>query len=676
MKIPRHILQAELAAEKSDNGERIANLKWYTGATVRRLSWDGTYYLTLSMEPSHVRMDRLKSGKAPLLNSHSDYNLSDVIGVIESADLKGDARVRFSNRDEVTPIWQDVQDGILRNASVGAAIYKLKDITEKSDEDGKEQPKSYLATDWEPMEVSLVPIGADANAGFKFNDEALFTEPEIVSESDNARAATPARIDTGALQMENTPTNAGDATRTDEQILQESAEEERQRLIEAGRARERARVQAITETVKVLRLPMSFAETHIKEGTEIDAFRKLAIDKKAQAPEPIVKVQAGVGAITSGDNEETEMRRAGITGALLERFEPGCWKFNERTMSFDYSRERNQKLFEGSRPYVGLSLLDVAKECLDAVGIRWKMRSKGEIARLAFQSTSDFPLILADSANKSLRAGYELSDSQWRLIAARRTASDFKTMYELTLDQSSRLEQVPESGEFTRGALVEGRESWALKTYGKIIAITRQAVINDDLGAFTRVPFMLGQEVAMLEADTVWGIVTANGNLSDGVALFEESTHKNYISSAAAISVTSLGAARKLMMLQTSPGGKPMGLVPRFLVVPAAIGTIAEQYCSPNFQAAQSSNINPFAGRLTPIIEARLDAADVNDWYLFADPNGPNGTVLIYAYLEGQEGPYTETRQGFDVDGTEVKIRHDFGAAAVDYRGATKQAGA
>jgi hypothetical protein len=130
------------------------------------------------------------------------------------------------------------------------------------------------------------------------------------------------------------------------------------------------------------------------------------------------------------------------------------------------------------------------------------------------------------------------------------------------------------------------------------------------------------------------------------------------------------------MALQTSPGGKTLGLVPRFLLAPATVGTIAEQYCSPNYQATQASNINPFAGRLVPIVEPRLDASDVNDWYLFADPNTPNGTVLIHAYLEGQEGPYTETRQGFDVDGTEVKIRHDFGAAAVDYRGAVKTAGA
>jgi hypothetical protein len=187
MKIPMQRLQAELTAVKGGDGY-TAKLKWYTGATVTRRSWDGTYLLTLSMKPAHVRMDRLKSGKSPLLNSHSDWSLKDVIGIVESADLKGDASIRFSRRADVDPIRQDVQDGIIRNASVGAAIYKLKDVTEK-DEDGNEKQKAYLAIDWEPMEVSLVPIGADPNAGLRmqFEDESKSSDVEIIGSVVQAR---------------------------------------------------------------------------------------------------------------------------------------------------------------------------------------------------------------------------------------------------------------------------------------------------------------------------------------------------------------------------------------------------------------------------------------------------------------------------------------------------------
>jgi phage major head subunit gpT-like protein len=670
MKVPMQRLMAELAVEKGESGERTATLKWYTGSTVTRRSWDGTYLLTLSMKPSHVRMDRLKSGKAPLLNSHSDYSLSDVIGVIESADLEGNAKVRFSNRAEVDPIWQDVQDGIIRNASVGAAIYKLKDLTEK---DGNGNPigtQQFEAIDWEPMEVSLVPIGADPNAGFSVQfDESKSFDAEVVSESING--AIPARME--EVQMKETPTNAGEETRSNEQAAKESEKLAQEQARKDGEAKERARVMCINETVKALGLRQSLANEHIDKGTNIEIFRELAIKAKSEeekanlaAGKPILPPNSGVM------RDEMDKRVVNLTGALLERFKPGGFSYNERE-GFKFHKDQRQQVFEGSRQYVGMSLLDMAKDCLENIGTRWKSMDKSKIVALAFQSTSDFPLILADSANKSLRAGYGMAESPWRLIAARRSAADFKTQYELTIDSSSRLEQVPESGEFKRGALIEGRESYAVKTYGKIMAITRQAIINDDLGAFTRVPFLMGQEVAMLEAETVVGLLNTNGNLSDGVALFEKNTHLNYDDSAAAIAVDTIGALRAKLRVQTGPGGKKLGLIPRYIVVPPLKEQLALQYTATGLYPAQASNVNVWAGTLTPVVLPQL--TDDNDWYLFCDPESAGGTVLVYAYLEGLEGPYTETQNGWNADGTELKVRLDFGAGAVDYRGAAKKAG-
>jgi hypothetical protein len=323
------------------------------------------------------------------------------------------------------------------------------------------------------------------------------------------------------------------------------------------------------------------------------------------------------------------------------------------------------------------SLANIAAECIEFSGRSTRGMSRFQVAELALMSTSDFPGILEDVANRSLRAGYEMVPAHWRLIAARRSASDFKAVRELTLDSSSRLELVPEAGEFKRGKLVEGKETWKLSTYGKIISITRQAIINDDLSAFTRTPQLMGQEVATLEADTVYGIITANGNLADGNALFS-TAHSNLVDSGSTISVDALGSTRVLMSKQTSPGGKPLNLVPQFLLVPAALAQVAQQYTSANYQAVDPAKINPLAGRLTPIVEPRLDAvATVGGkvWYMFADPNTPNGTVLIYAYLDGQDAPYVDSQNGFAVDGVEFKIRHDFGAAAIDYRGAVQNDG-
>lgn len=676
LKVPQQQIEAEIGLADSGSGQggRRKTVTFYSGATVIRGVYE-PYNLTLSMNPRHVRMGRLKSGKAPVLDTHSDFSLKDVIGVIEGARIKegrGYADLRFSERPEVDPIWNDIESGIIRNASVGARIFQLKDVTEP---DAK--TKSYLAVDWEPLEVSIVPIGADMEAGFRAAAEkAEFTDARIVLAEEEQGAEQARNLE--ATMPENL-NNAGSDTRTTETSTPAPAatpEADRQKFVNAGIDAERARVGIINETVKALKLRQSFADKHIAAGTEIHIFRELAI-AEAKAEEER-KLQESRLATPAGDQrlrDEADARRVGMMGALLERFEPLSWRFNVAEGAFEFDKKKSQKLYDGSRAYVGMSLLDIARECLSVVGIRWQAKNRAEIVNLAFQSTSDFPNILSSVANKSLRAGYEMADSQWRLIAARRTAPDFKLVSEMTIDGNARLEKVTEQGEFKYGKLVEGKETWQLATYGKIIGVTRQCVINDDLGAFTRTPFLLGQEVAMLEADTVIGIIIANGNLADGQPLFVDAAHKNHIDAGGDIAIDTLGAARVKMALQSSPGGKTMGLVPRYLLAPATQGVLAEQYCSQNYQAVEAAKINPMAGRLVPIVEARLDAADVDAWYLFADPQSPNGTVLIYAYLEGQEGPYTENRQGFNIDGVEIKIRHDFAAAAIDYRGAVKNDG-
>jgi hypothetical protein len=188
------------------------------------------------------------------------------------------------------------------------------------------------------------------------------------------------------------------------------------------------------------------------------------------------------------------------------------------------------------------------------------------------------------------------------------------------------------------------------------------------------VPALFANAAANYESDTVYGIFTANAALADTIALFEAATHKNLTGTGTALSVTSLGVARALMRKQTTPQGAVMNLNPEFLIVPAALETIANQYVSSQFVAAQSSSVNPFAGKLQVISEARLDAASATAWYLAANSSAID--TVEYCYLEGQNGVYIETRNGFDVDGLEIKARLDFAAKAIDYRGVYKNVGA
>lgn len=167
-----------------------------TEAPVKRYDWNnGTYYNeVLSFEKGHVNLDRLNNG-ANVLDNHNMYGSvsNAVLGVVERAwveDGKGAATIRFSNRPEVQGIVQDVKDGILKNISIGYSITKLL----KEEEEGT--IPTYRAIEWEPYEISVVAIPADANAQVRSIQENLQTievvEPEIQEEeSKNEQAAGP-----------------------------------------------------------------------------------------------------------------------------------------------------------------------------------------------------------------------------------------------------------------------------------------------------------------------------------------------------------------------------------------------------------------------------------------------------------------------------------------------------
>ncbi|HXV60644.1 MAG TPA: peptidase U37, partial [Vicinamibacteria bacterium] len=141
-----------------------------------------------------------------------------------------------------------------------------------------------------------------------------------------------------------------------------------------------------------------------------------------------------------------------------------------------------------------------------------------------------------------------------------------------------------------------------------------------------------------------------------------------------AISVDTLGAGRAAMRAQTGiDGATHLNVNPVYLIVPVAKETIADQYVTV-ITPQQGSNVNPFSGRLTVIAEPRLDDDSATAWYLAASPMQID--IIVLGTLEGEGGPMVESRVGFDVDGLEIKVRHDVAAKVVDFRGLYKNPGA
>jgi hypothetical protein len=619
-------LEAQFEAlAPSDREERTATVTWYTGASVRRFDARGPFEMRFSMDPGAIRMGRLESGAAPLLNSHRDFSVADVIGVITKAwieDGVGRATVRFSRRPDVDPIWQDVQDGILRNASMGVSIYAMREVTKEGS-----KIRQVEVTDWEPEEISLVPVGADPGAGFQMRADR--------PEDEEVRMEEQTKVGTGEAR-------AGDAI---------DLETQRQAAVIA----ERQRVREIQKIGRATGLCEELIGTHVDQGTSVEEFRKVALDELAKRSEA-APIRSATAAVT---HDVADKRRDGMRAALLHRYDP-----RQFPLENDLGRE-----------WMGLSLLDVARECLEAQGQRTRGLPRYEVARLAL-STSDFPAILADVSNKTLRQAYEAYPRTFTAFARRRSAADFKQINLVQLGEAPQLQKVNEGGEFKYGSMPESKETYRLATYGRIISITRQTILNDDLGAFTRVPAAFGVAAATLESDIVWGIINSNPVMGDGVTLFH-ANHGNLLTGGgSALGLSALGAAMAAMAKQTGLDGQTvLNIQPRFLAVPVALQMTAWQLVSSNFAPAQAANVVPdYMRALTPIAEPRLDSASATAWYLFASPDQID--TVEYAYLEGQDGVYIETRQGFEVDGVEIKARLDFGAAAVDHRGMQKNAGA
>jgi ATP-dependent protease ClpP protease subunit len=330
------------------------------------------------------------------------------------------------------------------------------------------------------------------------------------------------------------------------------------------------------------------------------------------------------------------------------------------------------KLIDGNglRSY---TLMELARIMLERRGVSLAAMDKMAIIAAAFTHTSsDFPKVLANTANKAMMKGYMEAAETFPLWTSKGTLPDFKTADIVDLTAFASLGVVREGAEFKYATIGERREQMALATYGAIFSITRQAIINDDLRAFSRVPAKMGAAAKRTVGDLAYAVLTANAAMADTVALFH-STHANLAGSGGAISTTTVDAGRAAMGVQTLNGAY-LNIRPAFLLCPVAKEGLAIQTISSEFEVSGSKNLtapNPVRNIAKVVSDARLTSTP---WYLVADPN-THDTVEV-AYLDGNESPTLEQQDGWNVDGVEFKVRIDAAAKALDHRTMYKDPGA
>lgn len=292
-------------------------------------------------------------------------------------------------------------------------------------------------------------------------------------------------------------------------------------------------------------------------------------------------------------------------------------------------------------------------------------------------STVDISGILSATANKALLDAFLFVEQTWRDICAVRPVTDFKTITSYRLLDTGLFEEVPPGKDIEHGTLSDESFTNAAKTYGKMLQITRQDVINDDLGALNRVPAMLGRQAGLKLNDVFWTAFLDN-------AAFFTGTGKYLSGSGTALGVDALSTAEAAFLNKTDNGGRPLGVNPAILLVPPALSATAQQlYKGSELRDTNSSKqylvVNPHAGKYRVAVSRYLSNSSYTGysalaWYLLADPR--DIATIEVVFLNGVQAPTIESADAdFNTLGIQMRGYFDFGCAKQDARGGLKVKG-
>jgi hypothetical protein len=627
-----------LAAPMSVNeADRTVDVVWSTGARAANYV-PAMGQIMEELDMAAVRMDRLASGQAPVLDTHRMQGAASVIGRVVSARVergKGIATLQISRAPDVEPIWHRIVEGTLRSVSVGYRVFKYEPIRDGA-------LTVHRAVDWEPYEISLVAVPVDAAAGVRSEappPRMTALEPDL-----------PAEVTSPPPILESTMTDnttadsvpAADATRA----LQDAVTAERSRISSLLPIVTAARAMVPAETLDPLH------QRAQAEGWTADALRSALWDAAvARGPAPSVPASPNAGP----SNDDPAQIVAAMAEAIAVRAMP----------ALATAADTNPRY----REFMNLRPSEMLMELAAARGERVTYRDRMRLVERSFHTTSDFPLLLEAAGNKMLMAGFTAASPSYRTFFGQRAFNDFKAHKFLMAGDFPALAELAEGGAITAGTISEKRESITPKTYARQVRITRQALINDDLGAFTDFGAMIGRRVADYENALAYALVnTASGAgptlaTATGAVFTTGATRANTAASGGAITETTLDAGYAAMMAQASLDGIKLNIQPEILLTGAAYRGAALRYTT-RISPESGANVGLYSG-LTPISDSNLPG---NRWYLFANP--ASAPVYVYGYVNGQTAPQVRVQQYVPgTDGLAIEVIHDFAVGAVDHRG-------
>ncbi len=635
----------DIAVREIKDDERRVSISFSSEQPVNR--WFGQEILCHDF--GSIDMTRINSIGVALWNHNRDV----VIGRIENAvcnenEKRTYADIIFDADEESEKIYQKVKSGTLKGVSVGYSVDVWEEVApNKVSSNGRFLGPCEVATKWAPYEISIVSVPADDTVGvgrelYEGNEpNNSYMEDEEMKRKRNSPMFSPDAGGGAGTGLETPPVSGQrEQTPTGEELQQRAVQAERQR---------------VTDITALCREFEVSPDKYIQDGMSMDQVRTQVLETLRMQRKPS---STPLGMDIKITKEEADKIRAAASDGLILR-----------------AGKIIKKPVDGSREFKGMSLRDIAIDCLYRSGrISAHRLDDDQLFREALTPDGQFASILSNTVNKSMATAYKAQNTTYQAWTRKGSNPDFKAATVYQISEAGDLVKMTQSGEFKMDEMQDSGVSKAIATFGRKFGVTRQAFINDDIGVLTRIPEAYVRAAGRGINALVYKMIGNNPTIYDGTELFH-STHKN-LGTAGKIGTATAGEARMLMRKQKNLRGKEtLNIAPSFLITPAEKETEAAQFLNSIADPSSSNSgvANVFRNSLNLVVDAELDEYSTTSFYFAADPNDVD--TIEVTYLNGDDMPKLESRVGFDFLGMEWRIYIDYGVNILDYRGLSKNPG-
>ena len=645
----------------------------------------------------------------PLLTNHenkTDSRIGLISAAVRNNVLEITGEIVSDSKDAADIIAQG-KAGADWQLSIGADVKECELVKGSREVNGQEVEGPFYHIKKSTLrEVSVVAVGADAHTNMKVNakfnlvnqeGEAMNNKSETKSVSAVSApndAAPPEKKPEPEQKPGNPANKAGEPTNKTGEPEKKPDNAEKK----PGQAAAEATPPAIQASAgDVAATAREAAQNAVKaERERISAIQAICdgefpeIEREAIAggwtPEVVTKkVLETIRAERPAANVNISVKTAPEGGELRKTIEAAmCLRVGVSADQLEKSY--GARTVEAGMAEMDMPLKQLLIECMKLDGIPYSRGFDNETIRAAFSSVS-LPGILSNVANKKLLQSYEAQPIIAMKLCSTGDLNDFKENDRFRLTDVGDLLPIAADGEIKDGGLIEESAKNQLDTYGKKFCLTRKMIINDDLGAFMKVPTAMGNRAARLIDQLFFSRLLSNPAQADGKALFS-TNHKNLLSGASsALSSDSLKKAIQLFLDQVDADGQPISVEPKYLLVPTALKHLAieltqgatlimsgtDNAVRPALNVLSDENLqvisSPYLGN------SAYEGSSQTGWYLFGDPKTVDTWEI--GFLKGKRTPTVERGEtDFNTLGLWFRVYFDLGVREQDHRGMVKANGA